>query len=195
MAFAAFALGGFFSALVPGLITKELHISNVAVVGGVVTLFFTVAGVTAALSGKLTSWTAMFSGAVCVFPAVALLVCAEVFRSITLLIVAGVVGGAAMALSYRGSLQVVNEVSPQEKRAEVVSAYLLMCYLGNSLPVLGVGLLTTILEPQRAHEIFAAVVAALALAAILTGKTSKKRQQQQARSESVQHRRQSLSRV
>lgn len=177
-AFAAFALGGFFSALIPGLITRELHLSNVAIVGGVVTLFFTAAWLTAALSGKLSSWAAMFSGALAVFPAVGLLTGAEASRSITLLLVAAAAGGAAMALSYRGSLQVVNEIAPQDKRAEVISAYLLMCYLGNSLPVLGVGLLATALEPAKAHEIFAGVVAALALAAILTGAARRKRQRQ-----------------
>lgn len=179
MAFAAFALGGFFAALIPGLITQGLHISNVAIVGGVVTLYFAVAGLTAASTGKLTSWTAMFSGATLVFPGVALLACAELFRSLILLIVAAVIGGAAMALSYRGSLQVVNEIAPQDKRAEVVSAYLLMCYLGNSVPVLGVGLLTTRLKPLGAHAIFAAIVAALALAAILTGTAIQKRQRRQ----------------
>jgi len=176
MAFAAFALGGFFSALMPGIIKQELHLANVAAIGVVVTIFFVVASLTAVLTRKLTSWTAMFSGAVCVFPAVALLSLAESLRSFILLFVAAAVGGAAMALSYRGSLQVVNEVAPQDKRAEVVSAYLLMCYLGNSLPVLGVGLLTTALEPSLAHEIFAVVVAALALAAIFTGIASRKRQ-------------------
>jgi MFS family permease len=118
----------------------------------------------------------MFSGAALVLPGVVLLASAEAFRSIFLLVVAAVVGGSAMALSYRGSLQVVNEIAPQDKRAEVVSAYLLMCYLGNSLPVLGVGLLTTRLEPLEAHAIFATIVAALALAAILTGTSTKKRQ-------------------
>lgn len=176
VAFAAFALGGFISALIPGIITQGLHVPNVAVIGGVVTIFFLVACLTAALSRKLASWTAMFCGAACVFPAVALLVGAEMLRSMALLIVAAGVGGAAMALSYRGSLQVLNEIAPQDKRAEVVSAYLLMCYLGNSVPVLGVGLLTTKLEPAQAHAIFAAVVATLALAAILTGAASRRRQ-------------------
>ncbi len=76
IAFAAFALGGFVSALIPGIITQGLHVSNVAVVGAVVTLFFLVACITAGLSRKLASWTAMFWGVACVFPAVALLVCA-----------------------------------------------------------------------------------------------------------------------
>ena len=180
MAFAAFALGGFFSALIPGIIKQELHLANLAAIGVVVTIFFIAASLTAALTRKLTSWTAMFSGAVSVFPAVALLSVAESERSLILLFVAAAAGGAAMALSYRGSLQVVNEIAPQDKRAEIVSAYLLMCYLGNSLPVLGVGLLTTVLEPSLAHEIFAGVVAGLALAAIFAGAAARKRQRQRA---------------
>jgi MFS family permease len=178
MAFAAFAIGGFFAALLPGLVTRELHISNVAIVGGIVTLFFAAASLTAVLSRTLTSWTAMFCGAACVFPAVALLIGAELTHSLWLLVVAAAVGGAAMALSYRGSLQVLNEIAPQEKRAEVVSSYLMMCYLGNSLPVLGVGLLATALAQSLAHEIFAVVVAALALTAILTGLAGQKRERQ-----------------
>ncbi len=178
MAFAAFALGGFFAALIPGLITQELHVSNVAVVGVVVTVFFAVACLVAALSRRLASWTAMFSGAACVFPAVALLISAELVRSMALLIVAAALGGTAMSLSYRGSLQVLNEIAPEEKRAEVVSSYLLMCYLGNSLPVLGVGLLTTALSAPTAHEVFAIVVAALAATATVTGMAGRKRERQ-----------------
>jgi len=195
MAFAAFAIGGFFSALTPGLITRELQISNVAVIGGIVTLFFVAACLTAALSRSLASWAAMFSGAGCVFPAVALLIGAELLRSMPILALAAAVGGAAMALSYRGSLQVVNEIAPQEKRAEVVSSYLMMCYLGNALPVLGVGLLGTALSPPRAHGIFALVVAALAVTAIFTGVVGKRRerQRQQGRSQTAQPRRRATS--
>jgi MFS family permease len=180
MAFAAFAIGGFFAALTPGLITRELHFSNVAVVGGIVTLFFAAACIATMLSHRLQSWTAMYSGAGCVFPAVALLIAAELLLSMAVLIVAAAVGGAAMALSYRGSLQVVNEIAPQEKRAEVLSSYLVMCYLGNSLPVLGVGVLATWLTPASAHESFAVVVAALAATAILTGMAAGRRQRRQA---------------
>jgi MFS family permease len=177
-AFAAFALGGFVAALIPGLITQELHVSNVAVVGAIVALFFSVACLVAGLSRRLTSWTAMFCGAACVFPAVGLLIGAELDRSVPLLVLAAIAGGTAMSLSYRGSLQVVNEIAPQEKRAEIVSTYLLMCNLGNSLPVLGVGLLATALEPPTAHQVFAIVVAALAATAILTGVAGKKRERE-----------------
>jgi MFS family permease len=40
IAFAAFALGGFYAALTPGLLSHSLHISNRALTGGVVAVFF-----------------------------------------------------------------------------------------------------------------------------------------------------------
>jgi len=95
-----------------------------------------------------------------------------------MLAVAAAVGGAAMALSYRGSLQVVNEIAPQEKRAEMVSSSLMVCYLGNAIPVLGVGLLATDLSAPTAHVLFAIVVAGLAVTAIFTGMVGRKRERQ-----------------
>jgi len=174
-AFAAFALGGFFAALIPGLLTQELAFSNVAVIGAIVALFFGVACLSSALTRAVSSWVGMFTGAALVFPGVALLICAETYKSMTLLLVASAVAGAAMALSYRGSLQVVNEIAPSDRRAEVVSTYLLMCYLGNSVPVLGVGLLSSALGAPIAHRIFAAVVAALALTSLLVGTAGRRR--------------------
>ncbi|HET9389350.1 MAG TPA: MFS transporter [Steroidobacteraceae bacterium] len=175
MAFASFALGGFFAALIPGLMTTALGFSNVAVIGTVVTLFFVCASLTSALLARLSSWSAMFTGAALVFPGVALLLLAESDRSLALILLASVAAGAAMALSYRGSLQVINEISPPDTRAEVISSYLLMCYLGNSLPVLGVGFLSSRLPAATAHLTFAAIVAGLAILAIIVGTASRGR--------------------
>ena len=69
-----------------------------------------------------------------------LLMLAEARHSMALLIAAAIVTGAAQAVGYRGSLQIINEIAPEEQRAEVLSSYLLVNYVGNSLPVM-VGLL------------------------------------------------------
>lgn len=71
-----------------------------------------------------------------------LLMLAEARHSMALLIAAAIVTGAAQAVGYRGSLQIINEIAPEEQRAEVLSSYLLVNYVGNSLPVIGVGLLS-----------------------------------------------------
>ncbi|MBS0422052.1 MAG: MFS transporter [Proteobacteria bacterium] len=168
MALAAFALGGFYASLVPGLITETLHNSNIAVVGGVVGLYFVAAAVIALMTRSLASRLCMLGGTALLFLGVMLLMFAEVRASLPLLLLASLICGGAMALGYRGSLQVVNEIAPDDRRAEVVSTYLLVCYVGNSLPVLGVGLLSASLGRWTAHMSFACVIAALALVAAMT---------------------------
>lgn len=98
-----------------------------------------------------------------------LLMVAEALSSMALLVVATLVTGAAMALGYRGSLQIVNEIAPDERRAEVVSSYLLVCFTANSLPVVGVGLLSQAIGSEAAHRTFAIVLAALAVIACVMG--------------------------
>jgi hypothetical protein len=74
-----------------------------------------------------------------------------------------------MALGYRGSLQIINEIAPQQQRAELVSSFLLVCYSANALPVIGVGLLSLPLGPEYAHRVFAIVLVALASLACAVG--------------------------
>lgn len=100
-------------------------------------------------------------------PALALLVLASEARSLPILLIGAGVGGAASALGYRGSLQLVNTIAPEDRRAELVSTYLIFCYSGVSLPVIGIGLLSAAETPAIADASFAMVIAAFALAAIV----------------------------
>lgn len=169
MAFAAFALGGFYAALVPGLLASALHVDSPAVTGVVVAAFFGSASATALASGEMHSRTAMVSALALLLVGLGLLLLAEAAASMALLIVATVVAGAAMACGYRGSLQIVNQIAPEDRRGEVVSTYLLVCYGANALPVLGVGLLAPALGPAAAHRIFALVLAIAAAIACAIG--------------------------
>ena len=60
----------------------------------------------------------------------------------------------------------VNRIAPDERRAEVVSGFLLGCFLGNSVPVIGVGVLSTVTDPLHAGVVFAVTIAAFALVAL-----------------------------
>jgi MFS family permease len=114
MGLAAFALGGFYASLVPGLLTETLHNSNIAVVGTVVALYFGAASVIALMTRSLPGRSCMLGGAAVLLLGVMLLMCAEKEGSLPLLLVASLVCGAAMALGYRGSLQIVNEIAPND---------------------------------------------------------------------------------
>ena len=90
------------------------------------------------------------------------------FASPALLLVSSAIGGPASALGYRGSLQVINEIAPPERRAETISTYLVVCCCGVSLPMIGIGLLSGPVGAELADIGFAALLCLFAFAAFLT---------------------------
>lgn len=56
---------------------------------------------------------------------------------------------------YAGSLTLVNEMTPDAWRADVLSLFYVGTYLGVAIPVIGLGLLTQWLGLQRAFDVFA----------------------------------------
>jgi MFS family permease len=169
IAFAAFALGGFYAALAPEMLARSLHRGAPWVVGGIVALFFACGALTVVVTRALRGRGAMLAALVLLWVGLGLLTVAEALHSMPLLVLASVLTGAAMALGYRGSLQIVNEIAPERRRAELVSSYLLVCYSANSLPVIGVGVLSLPLGPENAHRVFAIVLVALASIACAVG--------------------------
>ena len=168
-AFAIFALLGFATALVPSVMAHDLRQSSEAVAGLVVAELFLLGAVTTVLCAGLTSRAAMLSGLILLLPTLGLLVLAEAERSMPILIVDSALAGITAALGYRGSLQVVNEIAPAEARAELVSSYLVACYAGISLPVIGIALISHWVTSFVADLVFAVVVAIAAMAAIAVG--------------------------
>jgi predicted MFS family arabinose efflux permease len=167
--FATFALIAFYAALIPNLLAESLHQPSPLVAGAVVCELFGCAAVTISFSGRLKSRNAMLGALVLLLPSVWLLVGAELAQSMPLLIFAAAVGGVAGGLGYRGGLEVINRIAPADRRSEVVSSYLVVCFAGNSLPVIGIGLLSAESSAAVAHIVFAAVITALAAIAAWTG--------------------------
>ena len=102
-------------------------------------------------------------------PSVALVVAAQVFSSLALMLTGTALCGIASGLGYRGSLQVINQIAPADRRAEVVSAYFICCFSGNALPVIGVGIVTVLAGPIVASFTFAAMIALFAVVALVFG--------------------------
>jgi len=169
LAFTAFALAGFYAALTPGMLAQRLHVDNAAVFGAVVGLFFIAAAAVAFLAARIRIRAAVVSAIILLVVGIGLLMLAEAEASMPLLLGATLLTGASMAIGYRGSLQIVNRIAPPAQRSEVISSYLMVCYLANSLPVIGVGLLSQSLGANAAHRIFAAALCALALGAAAIG--------------------------
>ncbi|QNK01149.1 MFS transporter [Dyella telluris] len=168
-AFLTFALFGFYAALIPGMLAEALKESRPVVSAAVVFGLFAVAAAMVVIARRLPSRTAMLGGLSLFPPAVALLVMAEHLQSMPLLLAASVLAGAAGALGYRGSLAVVNRIAPAERRGEVVATYLIMMFCGNSLPVIGIGLVSATTGALTAHVLFAGLIAVLAISGLVIG--------------------------
>jgi predicted MFS family arabinose efflux permease len=167
--FATFAVIGYYLALIPSLMAHALHQQSPAAGGGVVALLALLGTAAGLVLRGLSSRTAMLGGSLLLLPGIVLLPCAEWLHSLALLLCGTAITAPATMLSYRGSLQVVNELAPAERRGEITASYILCMYAGNSLPILGIGVLTVTASSLTADVIFAVVIAACVLLALLIG--------------------------
>lgn len=165
-AFVTFSVLGFYSALLPSVVTRSLHDSNLALAGGIVGGLFLVGALTIATAPRIEPRTGMVIGLALLVPGVGLLLAAEAAHSLFLLWAGTVLAGAAGGLGYRFGLQRVNELTPEDRRSEVISSYLIVCYAAVSLPVIGVGVLGNATDPLLADFVFGGLIVLLALAAL-----------------------------
>jgi sugar phosphate permease len=118
---------------------------------------------------SLSSHSTMLLALALMPPSVALIVAAQLSASMPLLILATAACAVAAGLGYRGSLQVTNQIAPQDRRAELVSSYLICAFAGNALPVIGVGVISTLAGAATASLAFAAMIVIFALVALYFG--------------------------
>jgi MFS family permease len=166
-AFATFAVLGFYTALVPTLLEKALQNKNHATAGGIVGELFLAGTIAIAVTPRLRAHRGLLIALIVVLPSLGFLVAAETARSMSMLLIGTAVGGIATGLGYRSSLQKVNELAPENKRSEIVSAYLIACYAGISLPVIGIVALAKATGPVIADLIFAVFIGLLSVFALV----------------------------
>ncbi|WP_245500011.1 hypothetical protein [Mesorhizobium sp. M4B.F.Ca.ET.089.01.1.1] len=164
--FGAMALVGFYAALAPSILAQQLHVTNHAEAGALFFELSMVAAATILLTVRLSSRITMQAALALMIPTVALVVAAQVYASMAIMIAATGLCGVAAALGYRGGLQVVNQIAPDDRRAEVVSAFFICCFCGNALPVIGIGILSNWTSATAASLAFAGMITVFALVAL-----------------------------
>jgi MFS family permease len=168
-AFANFAVGGYYAGLMPKLVADDIHVSSLLVAGAIVAELYGVGALAVMATHRIASRAVMLWGLVLLLPGIGGMLLAKDMASIAVLAASSAVGGIGFGLCYRGTLQVVNRIAPEGQRSEVVSSFMIACFLGNSLPVVGVGLLTLATSATTARLAFAAMVVVLDLVALATG--------------------------
>lgn len=161
--FAAFALLGLFSSLVPGFLAGQLHQGSHAVQGAVVFLLLAVGSLTQVAVSRLPSRRVVLAGLILFVAALALIVAALARAEMALFLAGTVIGGGATGAIFRGSLAAANQLAPAGRRGQAISAFFVACYTGLIVPVVGVGVLSEVTGTFPAVATFAILLAALSV--------------------------------
>jgi MFS family permease len=161
--FAAFAVLGLFSSLVPGFIGGVLHQGSHAVQGAVVFLIFATGTVTQIALARISSRRVALAGLGLLLAALGLIVAALAQAAMALFLAGTVVGGVAVGAIFLASFATASRLAPPERRGQVISAFFVACYAGLIIPVVGVGVLSGFIGTYPAVLAFSLLLAALCL--------------------------------
>ena len=164
--FAAFALLGLFSSLVPGLLAGGLHQHSHAVQGGVVFLLLAVGTITQVALSRFSSRRVVLAGLGLFLVALGLIAAALASSGMPLFLTGTVAGGVACGAIFLGSLATANRLAPADRRGQVVSAFFVAAYVGLIVPVVGVGFLSEFTGTFAAVLTFSILLAVLCLFSI-----------------------------
>ena len=167
--FGLMALVGFYAALMPSILSHELDIKSHAAAGALLFELATVVASVIVATRKLDSRTSMMWSLALMIPAAASVAAAQMSASLSMMLTATAVVALSAGLGYRGSLQVVNQIAPADKRAAVVSSYFVCCFIGNALPVIGIGVLSSSTDMTVASIAFSCMIAGFAIVALIFG--------------------------
>jgi MFS family permease len=161
--FAAWSLLGLFSALAPSFLGQVLHEVNHAVEGAVVFALYASATLTQLLVARFDSRPVVLFGLATFLVALALIVAGLSDASLVLFVVGTVVGGVGVGGVFLGSLSTANRLAPPAERGRVVSTFFVFCFVGLTIPVIGVGIASPYVGDFRAVLVCAIVLAALSV--------------------------------
>ncbi|MFD7702851.1 MFS transporter [Streptomyces caelestis] len=163
--FVGFALFGVFTSVSPAFLARSLDVTDHAVSGLVVALAFFASTGGQLAAGRVGAVRSLPLGCAGLLTGLALLAAALHRDLLTLVVLSAVTGGFGQGLAFRGALSAVSGASPSDRRAAVISTLFVVAYLGISLPVIGVGLLTGPMGLEGAGLVFIACMGALVVAA------------------------------
>ena len=165
--FVAFAVIGLFLTLIPAYVVSLSGSTNLLLAGSAVALVLT-CSVLAQLAGQRRPARYLERhGLPLLATGLLLLAAAGAISSLALLLIAAAAAGTGQGLVFLGGLAAVNQAAPEGRRADVLSSFYVVIYLGVGLPVIGVGFLATTVGLLAAVQYFAAAAALLCLLVLI----------------------------
>jgi MFS family permease len=138
--FIGWATLAIFVSILPSFLAQGLGVHNL-LLGALVVADMQLGMLVASLTGRgLRNRVAIILAMLCLGAGFWILLFAAPYHVYALLVIAIFVAGFGNGLSYLAGLNIVNAIAPPDRRAETLSAFLVVCYVGFSLPALSVGI-------------------------------------------------------
>lgn len=165
--FAAFAVLGLFSSLVPTFLHGILGVHNLVLVGGASFLIFMTAAVSQAVSARLPARRSVSTGVPLLLVCLAGLETALFGRALWPFLIGTIAGGVAVGFIFRGGLSELNRLAAPRHRAAVVSTFFAIAYVGLGLPAVLAGLISVAVGPVDASAYVSGLVAGIVVVAFI----------------------------
>ena len=138
--FIGWATLAIFVSLLPSFLMQGLGVHSL-LLGSLVVVIVQSGMLSASLAGRaLSNRAAIITAMLALGGGFWILLFAVPYHVYALIAVAIFIAGLGNGLSYLAGLDIVNAIAPPEHRAETLSAFLVVCYAGFSLPALAVGI-------------------------------------------------------
>ncbi|MGW7519995.1 MFS transporter [Streptomyces sp. NPDC054796] len=171
VSFLGWAVVALFLAMVPSYTSVILHRDNLLLSGTAAGMFLLCAALAQYVLSRTGTVARPAVGLLLLVAGLALLAAAGATRLTPLLLAAAVVGGTGQGIAFMAALARTNELAPPESRAEVLSAFYMITYLGVGIPVIGVGFLAAEVGLFPAVVAFSALTGVACLAVATAART------------------------
>jgi MFS family permease len=165
--FAGFAVCGFFTSIAPAMMGKVLGYDNRLLIGVVAGSIFIASTVGQFMQDKLPLRLRLPTGCATLVISVIPVALGIYMQSLALFMVGAVVAGMGQGIAFRAGMGAITAASPPTERAAVTSTFFVVAYIAISVPVIGIGLMASVISLQATGIIFSVFVGAMAALALL----------------------------
>lgn len=156
---ACYSIYGLFAALIPSYLDTGLALSSPLAAGVVVALMFGTAAATQLATSQIQDRRALLVGFPCLLGALIALVLILPLTALALLAVVSAGMGVAVGLTFMGSVTLIDRVSPEAKRGEILAGFYSAGYLALAVPTIGVAEASEAIGLVQAGVLFGAILA------------------------------------
>jgi len=164
--FAGFAVLGLFTGVSAAFLALS-GITDPVTIGAVAFSVFAASAAGQLASARLPTRPALLAGTAVLAAGIVVVGYSLHAKSVLFMELGGLIAGVGQGMSFRAALGVVTTAGAPNQRGEAASSFFVICYLGISLPILALGVVTRFLGLPAAGQAVAFFLATICVAVLI----------------------------